>query len=182
MKIGPCWASVPSPNSTGDGSPGMADSIGTIAAPPPLRPVGDAKGSGGSATAAAATAATRAAALAMQWPTRKCSATCGGMQWMASSSGCRLPAAQAYIGVCEAKAFVPFPSYGPHATMCSVSHIRTHMHVQTCLCSSSSSRKVGLTPTAVFALATPKSPIDRGMCARVFLVQHCHSSRYCKTT
>jgi hypothetical protein len=32
-----------------------------------------------------------------------------------------------------------------------------------CLCSSSSSRKVsGLTPTAVFALATPKSPIDRG--------------------
>jgi GMP synthase-like glutamine amidotransferase len=31
------------------------------------------------------------------------------------------------------------------------------------MCSSSSGRKVsGLTPTAVFALATPKSPIDRG--------------------
>jgi hypothetical protein len=33
------------------------------------------------------------------------------------------------------------------------------------LCNSSSSRKVlELAPTAVFALATPKSPIDRGMC------------------
>jgi hypothetical protein len=132
MKIGPCCpprASVPSLNSDGDGSPGMADSIGTIAAPPPLRPAGDAKGSGGSAAAAAAAAATWAEALAMQWPTRKCSATCGGMQRMASSSGCRLPAAQAYIGVCEAEAFVPFPTYGPHATMCSVSHVRTHVHV-----------------------------------------------------
>jgi hypothetical protein len=45
-------------------------------------------------------------------------------------------------------------------------------------CSSSSRKGLGLTPTTVFALATPKSPIDRGGRWQLQLYLYCIFSRF----
>jgi hypothetical protein len=52
---------------------------------------------------------------------------------------------------------------GLQAALCSDGSDGTAKQVGCVGCSSSSRKASGLTPTAVFALATPKRPIDRGV-------------------